>query len=203
MRLYIHSASYNARRARAVVHHLQLPVQFVTCDLMSGAQQRPEFLALNPNGKVPVLVDGDFVLWESMAILQYLAGQTSNDLWPNDARARADITRWQAWDLAQYGRCADVFLFENVLKGLFGLGPPNPEALAQASHRIRGHLAVLDQHLAHRAWVCGDTLTLADFSLAASHETALAAGAPVDDAPHVRRWIETVQALPSWRAAKE
>lgn len=202
MRLHVHPASYNARRARAVVHHLQLPVQIVTCDLMSGAQQQPAFLALNPNGKVPTLEDGDFVLWESMAIMQYLASQTPNSLWPENARARADITRWQAWDLAQYGRCADVFLFENVLKGLFGLGPPNPDALAQAGQRMRGHLAVLEQQLSRHPWVCGDTLTLADFSLAGSHETALAAGAPVADAPHVRRWIEAVQALPSWQSAK-
>ena len=110
LRIHFHPASYNARRTLAVAFHVGAPVEVVICDLMSGAQGSPEFRALNPNGLVPVLEDGDFVLWESMAITQYLAEKYPSSMWPADARIRADITRWQAWDLAHFGRAADVLL---------------------------------------------------------------------------------------------
>ena len=201
MRFHFHPASYNARRALAVAYHLELPIEVVVCDLMSGAQQAPAFLALNPNGRVPVLEDGGFTLWETMAITQYLAAQTPNTLWPDDPRARADITRWQAWDLAHFGRAADVLLFENRLRGMFGLGPPNEVAVRQAEVDFRKYAGILDAHLASRPYVTGASLTLADFSLAGAYESAVGAAAPAADFPHVARWYATIRALPAWARA--
>jgi len=90
MKLYGFPASPNTWKVRALASYVKVPLEFEFVDLTKGAQQAPAYLALNPTGRAPTLVDGDFNLWESNAILQYIAGKVSTPLWPNDARARAD-----------------------------------------------------------------------------------------------------------------
>ncbi len=87
MKLYGFPASPNTWKVRALAAQLKMPLEFELVDLLKGAQQTPAFLAINPTGRTPVLVDGDFKLWESNAILQYLASKNPTPLYPNDARA--------------------------------------------------------------------------------------------------------------------
>src|SRR4051794_30609766 len=91
MKLYFHPLSSNARRARLVVHHLGLAVEEELVDLTQGAQRRPAYLALNPNGKVPTLVDGDLKLWESYAIMIYLCEKHGRrELYPDELATRTE-----------------------------------------------------------------------------------------------------------------
>ncbi len=106
MKLYGFAPSPNTWQVRALASHLGLPLEFVPLDFVKGDTKTPAFLAINPTGRTPALVDGDFKLWETMAIMQYVAGKKANPLWPDDARARADITRWQSWNLAHWNRDA-------------------------------------------------------------------------------------------------
>src|SRR5581483_10930017 len=93
MKLYGFPPSPNTWKVRACAAHLGIPLEFELVDLSRGEQRQPAYLALNPTGRTPTLADGDFTLWESNAILQYIASRTSNSLWPNDDRVRADVTR--------------------------------------------------------------------------------------------------------------
>ena len=104
MKLYGFPPSPNTWKVRAVAAHLRVPLDFEFVDLTKGGSHTPDYLALNPTGRAPTLVDGDFKLWESTAIMQYVASKSPNTLWPNDARTRADIMRWQSWDLAHWGK---------------------------------------------------------------------------------------------------
>ena len=91
MKLYNANLSPNAMRVRAVVNELGIALEVIDVDLRSGGNRTKEFLALNPNGKVPVLVDGDFVLWESRAINGYLAAtKPEHGLYPDDATETGD-----------------------------------------------------------------------------------------------------------------
>src|SRR5213080_465123 len=103
MKLYAFPPSPNTWKVRAAAHQIGLPLELEIVDLTKGAQRKPDYLAINPTGRTPTLVDGDFKLWESTAIMQYIASQKPNSLWPNDARARTDIARWQSWQLAHFG----------------------------------------------------------------------------------------------------
>jgi glutathione S-transferase len=84
MKLYYFPPSPNTRKVHAVAIHLELPIELRLVDLEKGEQRTPEFVQLNPTGRTPVLQDGDFILWESTAIMQYLASQIPNTLWSED-----------------------------------------------------------------------------------------------------------------------
>ena len=104
MKLVGFPPSPNTWKVRAVAAHLGIPLEFEFVDLTKGASHTPGYLALNPTGRTPTLIDGDLKLWELTAIMQYLASRKPNSLWPDDARARADIMRWQSWSLAHFSK---------------------------------------------------------------------------------------------------
>jgi glutathione S-transferase len=197
MKLY-YFESPNPRRACAVARHLGAPVEFVRVDVLKGEQRTPAFRALNPNGKVPVLVDGERVVWESAAIMVYLAEKAGSDLWPADER-RIDVIRWIAWDLAHFSRHAGALVFENHVRAMAGLGQPDAAAVTEATGYFRQYAAVLDGHLKGRSHLVGDALTLADFAVAAALPLAAEAKLPLEDFPEIRRWHAGLERLPAWR----
>jgi glutathione S-transferase len=87
MRLYYHPLSSNSRRVLLTAYHLGLNLELVSVDLSRGEHKTPEYLRLNPNGKIPILVEGGFHLWESHAIMQYLADKLEQDIYPQDVIA--------------------------------------------------------------------------------------------------------------------
>ncbi len=126
MKLYCFPPSPNTWKVRAVAAHLGLPLECEFVDLTKGGSHVPDYLALNPTGRTPTLVDGGFTLWESTAIMQYLASRKPNALWPDDARIRADIMRWQSWQLAHWSKeGCEPLLFERLVKQILKLGPPD------------------------------------------------------------------------------
>ena len=199
MKLYGFPASPNTWKVRALAAHLKAPLEFEFIDLTKGAQHTPAYLAINPTGRTPVLVDDDFKLWESNAILQYLASKSATPLYPNDARGRADVTRWLCWDLAHWGaQACQPLIFENLVKKFVNLGPADGAAVAKAMEAFKKEAKMLDAHLAKHEHLVGDALTIADFSVAAPLFHAEGAGIPLDSYANVRGWFQRVSALPCW-----
>lgn len=200
MKLYGFPPSPRVWVARAVAAQLGLPLELEIVDLTKGAQRAPDYLAINPTGRVPTLVDGDLKLWETTAIVQYLAGQKPNALWPDDLRIRADIVRWQSWTLSHWEKDSCVpLVFERLVKQVLGLGPPDEAAVARALGNFARDARVLDAHLAGRRYLVGDALTLADFSVAGPLVYAGPAGMPLADYPNLAEWFARVTALPCWK----
>ena len=120
MKLYTLPGSPNCRKVIAVIHQLGLDVDIQQLQPTSDDLEKPEYLALNPNGMTPTLKDGDFTLWESNAIMQYLASSAAdNDLFSNDPKIRTDITRWHIWEQAHFGKAMGTLLWENFAKPVF------------------------------------------------------------------------------------
>ncbi len=200
MKLYGFPPSPNTWKVRAVAAHLGLPLEFQFIDLTKGQQRTPDYLALNPTGRTPTLVDGDFVLWESTAIMQYIADRKPNTLWPNDARARADIMRWQSWQLQHWGKEAcEPLIFQRLIKKLFNLGPPDAAVVDKGTECFHREARVLDAHLAKQPYLVGKDLTLADVSVAAWLFYAREAELPVSPYARIQDWFGRVSALPAWR----
>jgi glutathione S-transferase len=200
MKLYGFPPSPNTWKVRAVAAHLGVALDFVLVDLAAGQSRTPEFRALNPTGRTPVLIDGTFTLWESNAIMQYLAGLAPNSLWPDDARRRAHIMRWQSWQLAHWGtKACEPLILERLVKRILGLGPPDADAVAKATEAFNFEARVLDDHLRDHRYLVGDELTLADFSVAAPLFHAAPAELPLAPFERVQEWFGRVSSLPAWR----
>ncbi|MGA7974648.1 MAG: glutathione S-transferase family protein [Pseudolabrys sp.] len=200
MKLIGFPASPNTWKVRAVAAHLGIPLEFEFVDLTKRQSHTPDYLALNPTGRTPTLIDGDFTVWESTAIMQYLGCQKPNTLWPDDIRARADIMRWQSWGLAHFGKEAcEPLIFERIVKQILNLGPPDEAIVAKGLECFNREAAMLDAHLVKQPYLVGHDATLADFSVAAMLFYAERAGLPLASYPHVRDWFARVAALPCWK----
>jgi glutathione S-transferase len=199
MKLYYFPPSPNTRKVHAVAIHLQLPIDLRLVDLQKGEQHHPEFVQLNPTGRVPVLQDGDFILWESTAIMQYLASQIPNSLWSEDPQIRADIMRWQSWQLAHWYPVCQPLQFENFVKSLLQLGEPDLQVVQQATDRFHKEASVLNNHLANREYLVSNTLTLADFSVASDLTYAIPARFPLENYHHIQAWYARIEQLPAWK----
>jgi glutathione S-transferase len=199
MKLYCFPPSPNTWKVRATAHQLDVPLELEIVDLTKRAQREPKYLALNPTGRTPTLVDGDFTLWESSAIMQYLGSKKKTPLWPDDAKARADIMRWQSWHLQHWSRATTPFIFENVVKQILKLGAPDQNVLAQTAEMFHQEAAVLDKHLEAQPWLLGDALTLADFTVVAPLFNAERAKMPLDKYARIKAWFAKQAALPAWQ----
>lgn len=199
MKLYDFAFSPNCRKVRAVAYELGLPLEHVHVDLVKGESHGPAFLAMNPNGRVPVLVDEDFVLWESTAILHYLAAK-AGALLPNDARGRAEVDRWMSWLLAHLGPAMSKVAFERIVKKLTGQGAPDEAAIAVGKADFTRLTAMLDAALEGRDYLAG-TLSIADFALAAHYSLAATCGLDLSPYPRVSAWLGRVVARDSMRRA--
>jgi glutathione S-transferase len=200
MKLYGFPPSPNTWKVRAVAAYAGVPLTLEFVDLTKGQQRAPEYLALNPFGRTPTLVDGEFVLWESTAIMQYLAATAKSPLWPDDVRARADVTRWQSWEQQHWAKDACVPLIsERLVKKILNLGAPDPAVVAKGTDAFNREARVLDAHLAKHRYLAGTELTLADFSTVAPLVYAKEAELPIEPYANVRNWLGRVLALPAWR----
>jgi len=160
----------------------------------------PEHLAVNPNGRIPALVDGDLVLFESMAINLYLAEQYGGDLWPSNAADRARAYQWSVWGISeiephQMAIVVEKFFTPDEKK--------NPKTIERAARALERPLKVLDAHLADRAYLLGDDFTIADLNLAGVMQL-LGGMAGHDYSAHanVKRWADACYARPSFAAAE-
>jgi glutathione S-transferase len=201
MKLYMHPMSSNARRARLVAKHLDLRIEEELVDLAKGAQRQAPYLAINPNGKVPTLVDGDLTLWECYAIMIYLSEKSGKrELYPEDFSTRTEIHRWLFWCANEWAPVVGKLNFENMLKPMLKLGAPDPARVAELEAAFKQHAKVLDTHLAQRVYLLGDKLSLGDYAVAASLSTVVPAKLPLAGFTNVERWFAAIQTLPAWAA---
>lgn len=187
------------RRVLALARHLGLAFDAIHVDLPAGGLKSPAYVALNPNMKAPVLVDGDHTLWESSAIMAYMCVKAGSDLWPaRDPMAQVDVMRWIAWNDCHWFRPLGMFYFEHVIKPQFKFGTPNPEALQTFLPDVERYTRVLDDHLSRHAFVAADRLTIADFHLASIACQWREACLPLQPYAHVLRWLDRMQQVPGW-----
>jgi glutathione S-transferase len=200
MKLYINPLSPNVRRVRLTAAWLGQELEEKALDFTKGEHKSPEYLALNPNGAVPTLVDGDFVLTESRVIMQYLASKKpESGLLPRDERARADVTRWQFWDSSHFSPQVGTLVFERMLKPMFGMGEPSASKVDEALTNLRRYGAVLNQHLGGKRYVVGESVTLADLTLASTLMYVKQAEVPIAEFPNVEAWLARMTDTEAWK----
>jgi glutathione S-transferase len=193
-----YAETLNPRKTCALARHLNSPVEFVRVDLARGEHKKPEFSAMNPNQKVPVLDTGDRTMWEANAIMCFLARFAGSDLWPNDER-QVEVMRWLNWDAHHLLPAAGTLYFEYIIRPIFALGDPDAREIEQATAGFRRYANVLNDHLRGRTFLVGDTPTIADFAVGVSLPYAQTAHMLVAEFPEIERWHDRLNELPAWR----
>lgn len=187
------------RRVLALVKHLGLKAELIEMDLMGGAMNTPDYVALNPNMKAPTLVDGALVLWESSAIMAHLCVQAGSDMWPAHHPAeQVEVLRWLSWNDCHWSLAVSPFYFEHVVKPTFNIGKPDASALEGKDDAVRRYAKVLDGHLEKRNYVACQRLTIADFQLASMATYWRESVMPFDEFPNIVGWIDRLMRIPAW-----
>ena len=183
-----------ARRPLWVARELGLEVQSI--QPAPGEIKQPAYLAINPNGKVPALVEDGFTLFESFAQSLYLAKKYgTGSLYPETIEGEALVWQWTLWGLGELERPLTICLFDRVIK-------PETERDAAAADKaeqdLQAPLAILDRALADRSWLLGDSFSVADINLAAI--TALARPSKVALSGHanVAKWLDRAVSRPAY-----
>ncbi|MBO6783403.1 MAG: glutathione S-transferase [Alphaproteobacteria bacterium] len=161
-----------------------------------GRNDSPEYLAMNPNGRVPVVIDGDFVMWESNSIIRYLARQSKSDLYPSGFTTRQIIERWMDWELSLLApRHVPVFI------GMVRTKPEdrNQDAIDAALVQWNAAMEVLEGQLADNAYVAGDAFSLADIPIAPIAHRWFNLDIERVDAPNIRRWYDSFSGDPAFQ----
>jgi glutathione S-transferase len=198
MQLY-YFETLNPRKACAVARYLEAPVEFKRIDLSKGEQKSPAFLAINPNGKLPALVDGGARLWEANAIMCYLAKAMGSELWPSDTAGQIELVRWLSWNSEHFTRHAGSLYFHHLIRPRFLGQPPDAKAVEEATGFFKQFAGVLNDHLTGRTYLIGERLTVADFAVAVTLPYASEAKIPLASFPAIERWHARLNELPAWR----
>jgi len=195
MRLYDFELSGNAHKVRNLLSLLRVEHERVPVDLLAGEQRSPDFLARNPFGQVPVLVDGDTVVRDSSAILVYLGRKLGGGDWlPVDAAGEARVQEWLA---TASTAVADGPAFARLIE-LFG-ADGDIEAARERAHSV---LARFDAHLDGRSFLAADRPTIADIANYSYIALAPDGGVALDAYPNVRAWLERLEKLPGFEPAQ-
>ena len=185
----IHHASLSGHAHRALVFAKLAGIahEAIEVDLANGAHQTPQFLALNPNGQVPVIEDGDTVIHDSNAILVYLARKYAPVWMPTDPEGEAEVQRWfslAAGEIA-FGSCAARLIT------VFGV-PIDPDVAAANAAKA---MSKLEAGLEGREWLVGDRPTVADVAAYSYTAHAPEGNVSLEPYPNIRAWIARFEAL--------
>jgi glutathione S-transferase len=200
MKLYADAITVNCRKALAGLDLIGAPFEYVHVDYFKGEHKEPAFTAINPNACLPALVDGDFELWESNAILAYAADKTGNaTAYPTELQVRADAMRWLLWESSSWFPVCYQLMVENCVKPLLG-GKADAAIVAAQEERFHQLAPVLEQRLGGAEWVLDTSMpTIVDIALAAPMHLHAWQRLPLDAYPAIRRWMfDGVEKLPCW-----
>lgn len=186
-----------ASRAHRVVWMLKelgLDYEHVPTHFMDGSTRKPEFLAINPNGRVPVINDAGFIVYESMAINLYLAKKYGGVLAPQGLQEETLATQWSFWVVTEVEK---PLLFASANRKLFAEGGRDEEQALMAIDKLGRPFKVLDAHLASHEWLIGGRFTVADLNVATVMDLAPQCGIALDAWPHVNEWHQRCLARPA------
>jgi len=196
--IYGRTNSVHVQKVLWCLAELDVPCERIDAGLAFGKNNEPWYLALNPNGRVPLLVDGSFTLWESNTIVRYLAAKHGlGRVCPRSPEARALAERWMDWQLSTLVRPVSI-----VFQALYRTPPAERDAAAIARNTAEANRAMelLDAHLAVQPFVAGDTFTMGDIPVGATaHRWLEVAGIDRPELAAVRAWRDRLATRAAFR----
>jgi glutathione S-transferase len=195
LRIWGRTNSVNAKKALWTLEELKLPYERIDAGLQFGVVNTPEYRAMNPNGLVPTIDDDGFILWESHAIVRYLAAKHgAGSLWPTDLRVRADADRWMDW----------AFTFAAALRPVFWNLIRTPadkrdhKLVAEGTQKLGELATYVDSALAKRNYIAGESLTMGDIPLGCHLQLWFRLDIARPAVPRLQAWFERLCARPAY-----
>jgi glutathione S-transferase len=188
--------SFNPQKVRFALHELGVAHDLVAVDLFRGQQRHPDFARLNPNQRVPVLEDGDAVIWESNAILAYL-GEREGRLWPRDAADKADALRWLFFEARHLSEPVGALWFADFVAPQAGI-PVDEEGRARAEEALAEPLGVLNAQLGKHPFATGASFSLVDCCYGPLLDALSLSHFDIAPYPNLVAYLARLRERPSW-----
>ena len=193
MELLGRATSGNVQKVIFMLEELGLPYERKDYGKQFENTTTPEYAALNPMKKVPTLIDGDTVVWQSNTILRYLANKSGSALYPADAAQRSQVDRWMDWTLAE--------LNPAYLAGFRDAKKAEAERAKDTAANLGNELKLLEGALARSAWVAGAEISLADIALGPIVKRCIGFPLGLPALPKIAAWIAALQTRPAFQKA--
>lgn len=188
LKIYGFKLSTPSNKVEMCANALGIDYTFIPIDLANQAQQQTEYLAIHPAGKVPAIDDDGFILFESNAIIRYLANKTQSDYYPSGLHARAQVDQWMDFSSGQIATNMARIVFNTLFAPKMGLSV-DERALADGQNFLARYLPVIERQLNKHAYLAGEQVTLADIVLLSC----------LDPAELVKYDLSPYPALVTWR----
>lgn len=182
----------SSARCHWLLNEISLEYETITLDMGAKENKSPEYLALNPNGKVPTLVDNDFVIYESVAINNYLVRKYKPELYGANEEEMSLVDQWNIWSFVELYKFASVPLYFK----LFGWG--SEEQATEASQKAMKLFEILDNHLANKTYLLGDKFTVADINLGSVTTQMERGGFKAEDFVNILKYNQNLTSKPSY-----
>ncbi|MEO7886917.1 MAG: glutathione S-transferase family protein [Polaromonas sp.] len=197
------TAASRAARPLWAAHEMGLAHEHIALPYVGGATRTPEFLAINPNGRIPVVDDDGVLVWESMACVLYLTERFKTPDAPllaaQNHAEQAEILRWSFWVVTECEKDALAFLMHRIM---MPLERRKAQLAADAERHLLGPLQVLEQHLQGRSYLAGERFTAADICVASVLAWVHGAASLMAQCPAVDDWLKRCLARPAYRAVR-
>jgi glutathione S-transferase len=182
-----------------MLEEIGVPYENIPTHFATGDTQKPEFLAINPNGHIPTLVDGNVTMWESMAINLYLAKRYDKGLQPKSLEDECHAIKWSFWVMTEV---EDSLVTVIMHRMMLPEDQRDAKIAEAAAEKLAKPFGVLDQELAERKYLLGDTYTVADVNVASVLAMAPMVGVDMSRFPNLKRWLDVCTARPACTKAR-
>ncbi len=194
IKIYGNKFSPPSNKVEMCINVLGLEYEFVFIDLLKGEQRKSEFLSITPFGKAPVLVDGNFKLSESNAIMKYLCKKSKSDLYPSDLEKQAEVDMWcdfiaQHLTMQAYAKV----MFNKVVAPRIGV-EPDQRSIKEGYEFIGKYLTLIEENLNKTKFLTGDKMTIADISLLATIDPSELIEVNLKTYPKLTAWRDSLKA---------
>lgn len=183
----------SAGRCMWLLEELGQEYEVVSVDMRGGEHKSPEFLALNPNGKVPVMIEDDFILWESLAINEYLTDKFRPEWRGTTLQDTGLIAQWSYWSVANVAHVIEPLILRNYGR------PLSDEKAGEYTATTLHYIGILDKALSGREWLVGNNFTVADLNVASVIMGAIMVKVDASEFGNVQRWLGAIQARPAFQ----
>lgn len=202
MELFTYPLTCNAIKVSLILAELQIEPELTLVTLNKGEQKRAEFLSLNPNGTIPVLKDKDTVLWESNAILFYLAKAYNSSLSARNFQQEVEVMRWLNWQGSEWSAASSGFAHHRIMRPFWSL-KPEEERLAALEKPFARCAEILDKQLSWQDFLISDDISIADIAVASTLMFWREAEIPIEAFSNVQEWLQRLEKQLWWMDTKQ